>query len=129
MGETPTHGKMKVSLSPTTGSNMSSDTRMFVGTACQSSDRRMDCTEGHSSSLEHGKCSSMGPLGNNDTNIDNSNSNSNSNRDEGFATVEWYGTIRLLVFVRKGEMWVSTCVRAVLGKVVCTSVSPLHVCP
>lgn len=90
MGETPTHGKMKVSLSPTAAGG-----NMFIASSCQGSEKRRrsnSCTEGDSTSLEHDKGSYM------------SNDKSNSNRDEGFATVEWYGTIRLLVFARKGGL-------------------------
>lgn len=61
MGETPTHGKIKVSLSPSV--------------SLDGADRD----------------AGAGPL------------DDSADCAESFKTVEWYGTIRLLVFVRKGQ--------------------------
>lgn len=65
MGETPTHGKIKVNLSPTSAPSQSLE-----------SGRNVSGGDAPSGSECKGNC---------------------------YKSVEWYGTIRLLVFLRTGE--------------------------
>lgn len=75
MGETPTHGKIKVSLSPRISGGSSSTETSLDGSDRDGGDGPLDVS-GRSN------CAGTG--------------------NETFKTVEWYGTIRLLVFARKG---------------------------
>ena len=75
MGETPTHGKIKVSLSPRTSGGSSSTETSLDGSDRDGGDCPLDVS-GRSNGVEK--------------------------RNQTFKTVEWYGTIRLLVFARKG---------------------------
>lgn len=81
MGETPTHGKIKVSLSPRISGGSSS-----TETSLDGSDRDGgDCPLDVSGRSNAGHAVDGVLKGN-----------------QAFKTVEWYGTIRLLVFTRKG---------------------------
>ena len=81
MGETPTHGKIKVSLSPRISGGSSS-----TETSLDGSDRDGgDCPLDVSSRSNRADAVNGVQKGN-----------------QTFKTVEWYGTIRLLVFARKG---------------------------
>ncbi|CAM9349099.1 unnamed protein product [Laminaria digitata] len=89
MGETPTHGKIKVSLSPKVSGGSSS-----TETSLDGSDR--DGGFGGDGPLDVSGRSNVVTAGN-----------------QAFKTVEWYGTIRLLVFARK-DMFTDLRVRTVV---------------
>lgn len=80
MGETPTHGKIKVSLSPRISGGSSSTETSLDGSDRDGGDCPLDV-----SGRSHAGHAVDGVLKGN----------------QAFKTVEWYGTIRLLVFTRK----------------------------
>lgn len=110
MGETPTHGKIKVNISRNVSSDTSSTTAAAVEAAMaasycsrQSSDEVSDTMGGDGPLDASGRPGwSVGDSGKGGVGVDTNGSTDNIDCDAVFKTVEWYGTIRLLVYVRSG---------------------------
>lgn len=79
MGETPTHGKIRVNVSPTR-SPMGKTGHAGLGSGTFD-DGGLDASGRSAYSHSEGKTTD----------------------EKDFKAVEWYGTIRLLVYVRKGD--------------------------
>ena len=115
MGETPTGGKIKVSLSPTMSRDSSSWGAASLGRNCTQwpngdevgigVDPLEECGNAQSSSSSVSGAMGSVPLSKSKTLSQGRNESliQTKGQSESFATVEWYGTIRLLVFVRKGK--------------------------
>lgn len=99
MGETPTYGKIKVNVSPTRPRSPARDPK-----------KADSSNEGVSIDMNNSISSSSKSSISNNSNSNSNNNNANTDSSDGDGTeakskaVEWYGTIRLLVFVRKGEL-------------------------
>lgn len=127
MGETPTHGKIKVNISKSStkvppssseGRSSSYSAAAVVQAACKEPSGPSSEGLGLDSVADDGPLDASGRSGwsEGDSGIVGvSVSVGASGKDVGsadadtaggavFKTVEWYGTIRLLVFVRKGEV-------------------------
>lgn len=135
MGETPTHGKIKVNISknlPKTPSlsRETSSSSYSAAAAVQAACKEASGTSGEGSGLD--SVAGDGPLdesgrpgwsagdsgkGGVSVSVDTSGKDGGgSDVDTAgsavFKTVEWYGTIRLLVFARKGipsYLWLRSC--------------------
>lgn len=129
MGETPTHGKIKVNISknfPKTPSlsRDASGSSYSAAAAVQAARKEAGGSSGEGLGLD--SVAGDGPLdasgrpgwsdgdsgkGGVSVSVGNSSGNDDGGADADsaggavFKTVEWYGTIRLLVFARKGEFF------------------------
>lgn len=81
MGETPTHGKIRVNVSPTRSPVLDKFAGAGLGSGAFD-DGGLDGSGGSGCSTSEGK----------------------STDEKDYKAVEWYGTIRLLVYVKKGDL-------------------------